>query len=232
MGNDISLKKTWNFNGSIPKNFDKHVALSVPYYSDCHELILEISDNFVYENCIIYDLGCSTGKLTKKLCKRHNSLNKINVFGLDLSKEMINFAKKNNRAQNLYFKNEDIIKYKFKRSSLIVSFYTIQFLRYSQRKYLIKKIFNSLEDGGAFLFFEKIRGSNGKFQDIYNTNYYNFKLNQGFSHDEIHNKAISIKGTLEPETSTNNFKHLKTSGFKKIETIFKFNCFEGICAIK
>ena len=139
---------------------------------------------------------------------------------------MINFAKKNNRAQNLYFKNEDIIKYKFKRSSLIVSFYTIQFLRYSQRKYLIKKIFNSLEDGGAFLFFEKIRGSNGKFQDIYNTNYYNFKLNQGFSHDEIHNKAISIKGTLEPETSTNNFKLLKTSGFKVV--IFKFNCFEGV----
>ena len=232
MGNKISLKKSWNFNGNVPLFFDKHISLSVPFYEECHNLLLEISDHFVSENSNIYDIGCSTGKFTKKLFKRHNSLKKYNVYGLDLSKEMIKFAKKNNKFKNLIFKNEDINNFKFDKSSLIISYYTIQFLKYGKRSKLIKKIFNSLESGGAFLFFEKIRGSNGKFQDIYNSNYYNFKLAQGFTHSEIYNKSVSIKGNLEPETSLNNIQLLKSAGFKKIEVIFKFNCFEGICAIK
>lgn len=232
MSNKIFKKKSWNFNGRVPLFFDKHISLSIPFYEECHNLLLEISDHFISENSIIYDIGCSTGKFTKKIFKRHNSLKKYKIYGLDLSKEMVKFANKNNKFKNLIFKNADINNFIFDKSSLIISFYTIQFLKYGRRAKLIKKIYNSLEIGGAFLFFEKIRGSSGKFQDIYNSNYYNFKLAQGFSHDEIYNKAVSIKGTLEPETSTNNIKLLKSAGFKKIEVIFKFNCFEGICAIK
>ena len=111
-----------------------------------------MSDHFVSENSNIYDIGCSTGKFTKKLFKRHNSLKKYKVYGLDLSKEMIKFAMKNNKSKNLIFKNEDINNFKFEKSSLIISFYTIQFLKYEKRSKLIKKIFNSLESGGAFFF--------------------------------------------------------------------------------
>ena len=63
---------------------------------------------------------------------RDINLKKYKVYGLDLSKEMIKFAMKNNKSKNLIFKNEDINNFKFEKSSLIISFYTIQFLKYEK----------------------------------------------------------------------------------------------------
>ena len=53
-----------------------------------------------------------------------------------------------------------------------------------------------------------------------------------YTHGEIHSKALSLKGVLEPYTSKENKLFLKRAGFKDFTTIFKYLCFEGILAIK
>ncbi len=54
----------------------------------------EISDFFIKENSVVYDLGCSTGSYLKTLALRHYSKKQVIFYGVDVVKQMINFAKK------------------------------------------------------------------------------------------------------------------------------------------
>ncbi|MCR4336296.1 MAG: methyltransferase, partial [Candidatus Omnitrophica bacterium] len=67
-GENINVAEaSWSFGGDVPKKFSEHVKRSVPYYEDGHQLICKISDFFIRKGSICYDLGVSTGNLTRKL---------------------------------------------------------------------------------------------------------------------------------------------------------------------
>jgi tRNA (cmo5U34)-methyltransferase len=94
------------------------------------------------------------------------------------------------------------------------------------------RVYRSLEWGGAFFLFEKVRGPDARFQDILSSVYTEFKLEQGYDASEIVGKSRSLKGVLEPFSTAGNLGLLERAGFVDIMTIFKYACFEGFLAIK
>ena len=82
------------------------------------------------------------------------------------------------------------------------------------------------------MFFEKVRYSDARFQDIFTTLYNDYKLEMGYSHEEILNKTRSLKGVMEPFSTNGNLDMLKRAGFKDITTVIKDICFQGFIAIK
>ena len=77
-------------------------------------------------------------------------------MGIDVEKDMINFANKNsNKTKNTKFIKKDILNFKFKKSDLIISYYTTQFIKPRDRQKLFNKIYKSLNWEGAFVMFEK-----------------------------------------------------------------------------
>ena len=108
----------------------------------------------------------------------------------------------------------------------------MQFINPSIRQVITDKIFNSLNWGGAFLFFEKVRGPDARFQDIMQTLYTEYKMSEGYNEKEIIGKTLSLKGILEPFSSNANIEMLKRAGFQDINLVFKRLCFEGYLAIK
>ena len=71
-----------------------------------------------------------------------------------------------------------------------------------------------------------------RFQDYINQLYYDFKILNGFTEQEIIAKTKSLKGVLEPFTSEENLNFLRRAGFKDFVTIQKKLNFEGFLAIK
>ena len=149
-----------------------------------------------------------------------------------LLKKWLIFVKKKNKKKKISFLKKDIHNINFKNSSIISSFYTIQFISPKKRQDLINKIYRGLNWGGAFFMVEKVRGPDARFQDIFNQIYVEYKLSKGYSPNQIVNKSNSLKGILEPFSSKANIDMLKRSGFKDINTVFKYSCFEGYLAIK
>ena len=119
-----------------------------------------------------------------------------------------------------------------KSSDFVVSYYVLQFIRPRDRQLIINKIYNSLNWGGAFVLFEKVRGPDARFQDMMTTIYNEYKITAGYSADEILNKTLSLKGILDPFSSRANQQMLKRAGFTDVMTVFKFITFEGYLAIK
>ena len=227
----INKKDKWNFDKVYVDKFVDHISKSVPFYFECHNMIKEISNHFIYKNSVVYELGCSAGNLVNLLAESHNKIN-AEFIGLDISPEMIKHAKKVYKLKNLKFFESDLFKFKFKKTDLFISFYTIQFINPSRRQIIIDKIYRNLNKGGAFIFFEKTINKNSKFENILQEIYFNFKLKNNFSVEEIVAKQKSLIGILEPFERIHNLNLLKKAGFKNTTIIFKMYDFEGYLAIK
>ena len=227
----------WKFSGKMVNDFESHVSKSVPIYKRGQELVIQLSDFFVKEDSLVYDLGCSTGKLLIDLAHHNEHKNKAKFIGVDIEKDMIEFAQKKQKktklnSKKLNFFNQDVVTYALDSSDLVISYFTVQFVHPKHRQTLIDKIYKSLNWGGAFLFFEKVRYNDARFQDIFTTLYNDYKLNMGYSHEEILNKTRSLKGVMEPFSSKGNIDMLKRAGFVDITTVVSDICFKGFLAIK
>jgi len=232
VGDNIdSSNADWKFSGEMVKDFEEHVQKSVPLYNEGHDIILKISDYFVKDDSICYEIGTSTGILSYKLAQRFIDRD-AKFIGLDIEEDMVCSAKDRYKMDSLDFIYADVLEYDFKPSDFVTSYYVVQFIRPSHRQLLIDKIYQSLNWGGAFLYFEKVRAPDARFQDIMTGVYNEYKLEQGYSPEEIIQKSRSLKGVLEPFSTQGNIDMLKRAGFVDIMSVAKFGPFEGILAIK
>ena len=222
----------WTFGNGVANTFDEHAIKSIPGYLAGHDIITKLSDYFVGSGSLCYDIGCSTGTLLSKLSNHHKHKSDVNWIGIEVENEMIELARSRVFNSNVSFVNEDSLLVDYEGSDLITSYYTLQFIRPKYRQGLVDKIYQSLNWGGAFVLFEKVRAPDARFQDITSGMYIDFKLNNGFTENEIIGKSRSIRYTMEPFSSEANVDILKRAGFKDIMTIYKEICFEGFVAIK
>lgn len=233
--NITAINAGWSFAGNVADTFDDHVSKSVPLYREGHRLVCAISDFFVKAGSRVYEIGSSTGTLTMELAQHNQHKAGVNFVGVDVETDMV--ARANDKAKRARFANvsfiaDDVVEMEFEPADLIVAYYTVQFIRPSVRQILIEKIYKSLHWGGAFVLFEKVRGPDARFQDIATSLYNDYKLDQGYSPDEIVSKSRSLKGVLEPFSTQGNIDLLKRAGFTDIMTVQKYICFEGMLAIK
>lgn len=231
----VAENADWRFRGEVVEKFDVHVAKSVPFYNEGHDLIAKLSDYFVKDGSVCYDLGCSTGSLTEKLATHNQHHVGARFIGLDSEQDMVGRAQqkiKTTDLTNIDFCMDDITAAEMEPCDLVTSYYTVQFVRPSVRQDLIKKVYDSLNWGGAFIYFEKVRANDARFQDIMSGLYTDYKLDQGYSAEEVIGKQRSLKGVLEPFSTQGNIDLLERAGFADIISIFKYVCFEGFLAIK
>jgi len=231
-GDKIEAKNAnWKFSGEMVEHFEEHVSKSVPLYEEGHELITKLSDYFVKDDSVCYELGSSAGTLTHKLAKRHEFRN-AQFIGLEIEEDMVNKANELYASDNISFICDDMTTMQMEKADLIISYYTIQFIHPKLRQELINKIYDSLNWGGAFILYEKVRANDARFQDIISNLYMEYKLDQGYSAEEVIGKAKSLKGVLEPFSTQGNIDMLKRAGFVDILSVQKYMNFEGFLVIK
>lgn len=236
VGDQLSAENAdWSFGSGTVEHFDAHVSKSVPLYAEGHELVCALSDFFIKSESTAYDIGCSTGTLTRKLAQHNVSKYGARFVGIDIESSMIEMAQRQQSMVNLdnvVFIADDVLLIDLEPADLIVCYYTVQFIRPSRRQELISRLYQALNWGGALLMFEKVRGPDARFQDMLTALYNDYKLEQGYDANEIITKARSLKGVLEPFSTQGNLDMLHRAGFVDVMTIMKYICFEGFIAIK
>lgn len=234
VGHNIDVENAgWTFGGKTPETFVEHIRQSVPLYEEGHDLTCQLSDYFVADTSVCYEIGVSTGELLKKLAVHNTSKPGARWIGLDPVDSMIENARQHCAdVPNIEILHEDARLFEFEKADLIVSYYCLQFIPPRDRQELLNKLYESLNWGGALILFEKVRAPDARFQDIITTLYNDFKLKNGFSSEEIVSKTRSLKGILEPFSTQGNLDLLGRAGFVDITTVQKYLAFEGFLAIK
>ena len=73
VGHEIeSARGKWSFDGTVADTFVDHVRQSVPLSDAGHDLIASISDYFVRDESVCYEIGTSPGPLLRRLAEHHS----------------------------------------------------------------------------------------------------------------------------------------------------------------
>ncbi len=227
-----SITKQFEFDEEVASVFDDMLSRSVPYYKEMQRLSIEFASNFLQENDNVYDLGCSTASTLIELAKTCKF--NLNLTGIDNSEAMLNRARKKAKAfgVDINLINADLHDTDYVNAKVVISNYTLQFIRPLQREKLVKKIYDSLQEKGIFIFSEKVISSHSVLNKQCIDEYYNFKKSQGYSEFEIAQKREALENVLIPYTEDENKKMILDAGFTHCETLFKWVNFATFIAIK
>ncbi|MBW1716100.1 MAG: class I SAM-dependent methyltransferase [Deltaproteobacteria bacterium] len=212
--------RKWEFNEQVANIFDHHVRWSVPFYEEIHRMVSEISDLFIKDGSTIVDIGTSTGQAVINLYERHKNKT-LNFYAVDKSEPMLAKARQRcSQIPRLVFVNKPIEETNLPCSDLVLSLYTMQFIRPDDRAGVIRKIFESLNLDGGFLMAEKVKVEECQNNIVFTKFHEDLKRRLGVSDDDIREKRKALKNVLIPLTVTENRQMLEQGGFRSITLIF------------
>jgi tRNA (cmo5U34)-methyltransferase len=228
------ISKQFEFDADVAAVFDDMLLRSVPYYKESQALTRRFALNALSDGGVVYDLGCSTASLLLEIERALDNKESVRLIGIDNSAAMIEHAHKKLEAygSQIELYEGDILQFPYEKAQVIISNYTLQFIRPMVRDRLVKTISDTLESGGVFIFSEKVVCEDPKLNKELIDCYYDFKKVQGYSEYEIVQKREALENVLIPYTMNENIQMAKNSGFKTCEVLFRWANFATFIAIK
>lgn len=228
------ISKQFEFDAEVAAVFDDMLSRSVPFYKESLQLTRQFSINALQKGGRAIDLGCSTASLLLEIERSLTSMDNIELIGIDNSAAMIEHAHKKIEAygSKISLVEGDILEYPFGSTKVVICNYTLQFIRPMVRETLLRKIYDSLEEGGVFIFSEKVLSENATLNKQLIDCYYSFKKEQGYSEYEIVQKREALENVLIPYTMTENIEMAKKSGFSSCDVLFRWANFATFIACK
>ena len=216
------IEKMFEFDEAVASVFDDMLSRSVPFYDEVRKLVIALILAEQTDGKKVLDLGSSTAKFLLDLHSKMDT--KMQLKGLDNSQAMLDRAEQKCHAfgADITLEFADMLTYDYKNEDVVVSNYTLQFIRPMQRLDLVKKIYDGMNDDGVFIFSEKVVFDDKKLDKQMIDTYYAYKKEQGYSEYEIAQKREALENILIPFTIKENIQMCKDAGFKNVDTVFQW----------
>ena len=214
------------------EGFDNHIDTSVRGYSQLWGDILSLSKYFVEDYTQVVDMGCSSGKLLKGMIEQNQKhIPHAQYTGIEIEEDFFgDYNMDEEKYHQLSYFRGDVREFDFQNCSLVTSIFTLQFMSPKDRLDVVKKVYNGLNKGGAFIFSEKTFSCNPRVQDMMTFMYYDYKR-QNFSDKDILDKEVQLRHMMKPNTKTELYKMVQDAGFE-IHTFWQNFNFVGVIGLK
>jgi len=225
----------WQFDQQVTDVFDDMLQRSIPQYNAMRMVAFEVASRFVQPGTAIIDMGCSRGEALAPFVTTFGDAN--DYLGLEISEPMIEAARvkfaTHPNGEHVTIQHADL-RHEFPqvRSSVVLSVLTLQFTPIEYRERIIRRVFNSLAPGGAFILVEKILGATSELDDAFVDLFLRIKKQNGYSEAEIDRKRLSLEGVLVPVTARWNEDLLHEEGFRSVDCFWRHLNFAGWVAIR
>lgn len=220
----------FEFSRQVVKVFPDMIERSVPGYRQLLELTPVIVRRAVQPDSCIYDLGCSLGAATLA-ARRAVQQPGVKIIAVDNAPGMVErcralVAEDNSRVP-VEVIEADIRVVEIADASVVLVYFTLQFLPLQARDDLLQKIRAGMKPGGVLILAEKLAFQPGANQKWMDEHHHEFKRAQGYSDLEIARKRQALENVLVPETRQAHHRRLKAAGFSEIHDWFQ--CFNFCC---
>jgi len=222
------------FDEKVVNVFPDMISRSVPGYKTIIRMIGLITKKYVQNNTILYDLGCSLGAASFAM---HAAIKgkSCEIVAIDSSQDMLKKFQetidKKKQLPPIHLVNKDINDAVIMNASIVCMNFTLQFITYSKRSTLIKKVCDGLHPNGVFILSEKLDTSTCS-DKVLESLHYEFKKLNGYSELEISQKRRALEACLVPETLEQHKVRLIESGFSTVITWYQCFNFFSLLAIK
>lgn len=190
---EIPGDAAWTFkNTNVAENFDAHVNEQLPWYRLVTDLMAHVGRHYLTENSRMYDIGASTGNVTRSLTSEIEARN-IQAISIDNSQAM----------QDMWrgvgeFQLADARAFDYQEYSFGVCFLVLMFLPPNDQKNLLDKLYDKLENGGCLLIVDRTAQGEGYLGTVMQRLTMANKLKAGASPEDILKKEMSLAGIQRP----------------------------------
>lgn len=227
----LTSVKAFEFDEQVAQVFDDMISRSVPGYEVLLRLIALYADIFVTPASTVYDLGCSTGVVSRVIAQQTSGRNCV-IQAFDNSPSMIKKCKQAYDNKDIHWHCADIESIPINNASMVVLNLTLQFIAPERRQDLLKKIYQGLNADGVLVLSEKIVFDDANTQQTMTELYQGFKKIQGYSDLEISQKRTALENVLIPESREWHIQRLQECGFHQVYECFSCLNFVSFLAIK
>jgi tRNA (cmo5U34)-methyltransferase len=231
----VMPKGPWQFDREVTAAFDDMLQRSIPQYNAMRVATFEVGRRFVQPRTAIIDMGCSRGEALVPFVSNFGAAN--DYIGLEVSEPMIEAAREkfanHPHGDRVTIQSTDL-RHEFPgvTSSVVLSVLTLQFTPIEYRQRILRRVFNSLAPGGAFILVEKVLGATSEIDDAFVDLFLAIKKQNGYSEAEIDRKRMSLEGVLVPVTARWNEDLLHEEGFRSVDCFWRHLNFAGWVAVK
>lgn len=232
---EVIPRGAWQFDQEVTAVFDDMLQRSIPQYNAMRVVTFEVGRHFVQPGTTIIDMGCSRGQALLPFVTNFGAAN--DYIGIEISEPMIESARQNfsyhPHGKHVTVQSADL-RHEFPgvTSSLVLSVLTLQFTPIEYRQQIVRRVFESLAPGGAFILVEKVLGASAKLDEAFVDLFLQIKRQNGYSEDQIDRKRMSLEGVLVPVTAHWNEELLRQEGFTSVDCFWRHLNFAGWVAIK
>ena len=231
----VMPKGPWQFDREVTAAFDDMLQRSIPQYNAMRVATFEVGRRFVQPGTAIIDMGCSRGEALVPFVSNFGKAN--DYIGLEVSEPMIEAAREkfanHPHGDRVTIQSTDLRQeFPTVTSSVVLSVLTLQFTPIEYRQRIIRRVFNSLAPGGAFILVEKVLGATSELDDAFVELFLAIKKQNGYSEAEIDRKRMSLEGVLVPVTARWNEDLLHEEGFRSVDCFWRHLNFAGWVGVK
>lgn len=176
------------------QTFNLHVNEQLPFYSIVTNAVSMIVRNYLPKNGTVYDIGASTGNVSKAIKDFAISRN-ANVHSIESSESMANTW---DGYGELHV--SDAATFEYEKFDVAVCFLVLMFMTIEQREKLISTLKAKMNKGGAIIIVDKLLVEGGYFGTVMRRLTFDWKLKNGATPDEIITKELSLVGVQRPMT--------------------------------
>lgn len=232
---EVMPRGAWQFDQEVTAVFDDMLQRSIPQYNAMRLVTFEVGRRFVQPGTAIVDMGCSRGQALLPFVSQFGEAN--DYIGLEISDPMIEAARQNfvyhPHGNRVTIQSADLRRdFPGVTSSVVLAVLTLQFTPIEYRQQIVRRVYESLAPGGAFILVEKVLGATAKIDDAFVELFLNIKRENGYSDSQIDRKRMSLEGVLVPVTAHWNEELLRQEGFTSVDCFWRHLNFAGWVAVK
>jgi tRNA (cmo5U34)-methyltransferase len=231
----VAAPTDFAFDARTARVFDDMVSRSVPFYDEIQRMTAELAADFAVPGTNIYDLGCATGTTLFELERVVDP--SVRFVAVDNSEEMLSKARQKlelapvGRERSLVCADLNEA-FHVENASVVILSLTLQFVRPLHRQRVVRTIADGMNPQGCLILVEKLTDSDTLFNRLFIKHYYEMKQRHGYSELEIANKREALENVLIPYRLEENEQLLRSCGFSKFQTWFRWYNFCGMIAVK
>lgn len=189
----MKIPKDWTFKSSdVAEGFDTHVREQLPWYNIATSMTAHFARNYLPENGVLLDLGCSTGNVSDS-CRETIQTRNVSVVNVDNSEEMADLFRGVGEVTIANIENFEIPEF-----DVCVMFLSMMFVPVNSRSALVMNLMNKTRKGGLVLIVDKMESFSGYSGQVINRLSLVNKLDAGAKPDDVLAKELSLSGVQRP----------------------------------
>lgn len=189
----------FSFDAEVAKIFEDMASRSIPNFHAAHAAHVRMaSDVLSKPGCKVLDIGASRGSFLRHILAAGH---KVDYTAVDSSAPMCEMLSAD--FPDVRVMHEDITSTSFERQivndeyDVLCCHYVLQFLPYVEQMYVLDMLTHHVKRGG-YLFLGHKAAHHGQLGDSAHECYIQFRMDHGYTREEIESKTRALKGTMFP----------------------------------